>query len=243
MGDPVLIRLLRLCIDIEKRAVSMYRRLAGSFEPGPLHDFWRGMSIQESRHVAYWNNLMELAEQRRIRNVFDDPGRIETELSDICGRLVELDGAWPGSMDVRTSFLFAYKAEFYILHPSFAALFHLMRAETREPSPEDDYDKHIGGIVVALRRHGTADPELELIADLTARLWARNRELAVQLANIKSLRNLVPICMHCKNVRNDKGYWDKVERYVESRSPMQFSHGICPDCIVKYYPDLADINK
>jgi hypothetical protein len=243
MGDPVLIRLLALCIDIEKRAVMMYRKLADSFEPGGLHDFWRGMSKQEAQHVAYWKSLLELAEQRRIQNVFDEPERIESELSGICARLVELDGSWPDRMGVRTAFLFAYKAEFYVLHPSFAALFHLMRAETQEPSPEDDYEKHIGGLVVALRRYGTVDPELALIADLTARLWNRNHELAVQLADLKSLRNLVPICMHCKNVRNDKGYWDKVEHYVESRSTMQFSHGICPDCIVKYYPDLADPKK
>jgi hypothetical protein len=77
-----------------------------------------------------------------------------------------------------------------------------------------------------------------MIAELMERLWAAHRELAVQLAEIPSLRHRVPICMHCKNVRNDRGFWGKVETYVEAHSQMEFSHGICPDCLQKFYPDL-----
>ncbi|HEX9934279.1 MAG TPA: hypothetical protein VGB38_03695 [bacterium] len=240
MEDSDFIRLLNLCFIIERRAVGLYRRLSNGFPDGELHDFWSDMAKQEMRHTEYWKSLLELAKHGRIRNVFDDTKRIETELLGVCGGLDELERAWPAVLDIRTAFLTAYKAEFYVLHPAFAALFHLLRSETRESSPEDDYAQHIGGLVIALKHFGKTDPELELIADLTTRLWNRNQELALQLADLKSLRNLVPICMHCKNIRNDQGYWDKVEHYVELHSSMQFSHGICPDCIRKHYPELAD---
>jgi Mn-containing catalase len=61
----------------------------------------------------------------------------------------------------------------------------------------------------------------------------------LEMADIHNLRNLVPICMYCKNVRSDKEFWGKVENYIEDHSSMQFSHGICPDCIIKYFPEYG----
>lgn len=58
------------------------------------------------------------------------------------------------------------------------------------------------------------------------------------LDEVKTLRGLLPICSYCKNIRTDKGAWQKVEEYVQDRSEAEFSHGICPDCAKKYYPDL-----
>lgn len=57
-------------------------------------------------------------------------------------------------------------------------------------------------------------------------------ELEAALDNVKTLRGLIPICAHCKKVRNDKGYWEQVETYVRHRTDARFSHGICPDCMV-----------
>lgn len=58
------------------------------------------------------------------------------------------------------------------------------------------------------------------------------RELRESLANIRTLRGLIPICAHCKRVRDDAGFWQQVEAYVQSRSEAEFSHGICPSCMV-----------
>jgi PAS domain S-box-containing protein len=58
------------------------------------------------------------------------------------------------------------------------------------------------------------------------------------LEKIKTLRGIIPICASCKNIRDDKGYWHKVESYVHNHSEADFSHGICPDCARKLYPDL-----
>ncbi len=62
------------------------------------------------------------------------------------------------------------------------------------------------------------------------------------LQDVKVLKGLVPICSACKNVRNDKGYWSQIEVFVKENSDAQFSHGICPNCIKKLYPDMSDDN-
>ncbi len=76
------------------------------------------------------------------------------------------------------------------------------------------------------------------------RVWqllAKEKELNVRiqeaLANIKTLGGLIPICSNCKKIRDDKGYWEQLEGYIQSHSEAQFSHGICPDCAAKLYPD------
>ena len=60
---------------------------------------------------------------------------------------------------------------------------------------------------------------------------------------IKSLRGIIPICASCKNIRDDKGYWNQIESYIEKYSEAEFSHGICPECAKKLYPDLDIYDK
>ena len=65
-----------------------------------------------------------------------------------------------------------------------------------------------------------------------------NRELTEALEEIKTLRGIIPICSHCKNIRDDTDSWQQLEEYICTHSEAQFSHGICPDCAKKYYPDM-----
>ena len=58
------------------------------------------------------------------------------------------------------------------------------------------------------------------------------------MEDIKTLRGIIPICASCKKIRDDQGYWNQVETYIRERTEAQFSHGICPDCVKKLYPDL-----
>jgi PAS domain S-box-containing protein len=60
-------------------------------------------------------------------------------------------------------------------------------------------------------------------------------ELQKALAEVKTLSGFIPICSHCKKIRDDKGFWESVEKYVGQRSKAQFSHGVCPDCAKKFY--------
>lgn len=72
-----------------------------------------------------------------------------------------------------------------------------------------------------------------------ARLERRNEDLHRQLevALTKLLGGFVPICMHCKSIRDRDDRWESLEAYLAARTDMQFSHGICPVCLSKYYPD------
>ena len=65
-----------------------------------------------------------------------------------------------------------------------------------------------------------------------------NRELSVALEEIKTLRGIIPICSHCKKIRDDTDSWQRLEEYISNHSEAKFSHGICPDCAEKHYPDV-----
>ena len=62
-------------------------------------------------------------------------------------------------------------------------------------------------------------------------------QLQEALEKVKTLRGFIPICASCKNVRDDKGYWTQVEAYVRDHSLAEFSHGICPECAKRLYPE------
>jgi len=64
------------------------------------------------------------------------------------------------------------------------------------------------------------------------------QDLQKALANAKTLRGLLPICASCKKVRDDKGYWNQIEAYIQDHSEAEFSHGLCPECIKKLFPEL-----
>ncbi|MDC7220301.1 MAG: hypothetical protein PQJ59_10190 [Spirochaetales bacterium] len=74
-------------------------------------------------------------------------------------------------------------------------------------------------------------------------LQEKNRALERADNEIKQLRGIIPICSYCKNIRDDEGYWEKVEEYLSRHSEAQFSHGICPDCAAKYFPEENEESK
>lgn len=63
-------------------------------------------------------------------------------------------------------------------------------------------------------------------------------ELRAAVNEIRTLRGILPICSHCKKIRDDQGAWSQLEAYIQARSAAQFSHGICPDCVRRHYPGL-----
>ena len=91
------------------------------------------------------------------------------------------------------------------------------------------------------------------VEELKARLNVGQRMLEIQSAfaaqvaelknafnQIKTLRGIVPICASCKKIRNDTGYWQQVESYISHYTDAKFSHGVCPDCMKKLYPEYCD---
>jgi DNA-binding response OmpR family regulator len=74
--------------------------------------------------------------------------------------------------------------------------------------------------------------------DLQEQRIAQVRDLRQAIEQIKTLQGILPICMHCKKIRDDAGYWEQVEAYVSRHSDVLFSHGVCPECMAQHYPDV-----
>ncbi len=62
-------------------------------------------------------------------------------------------------------------------------------------------------------------------------------ELEQAIAKVKVLSGIIPICMHCKQIRDDKGYWNQLESFISEHSEALFSHSLCEACLEKYYPE------
>jgi hypothetical protein len=85
-----------------------------------------------------------------------------------------------------------------------------------------------------------------LDAEVTERKRAEKKlqdnvtELKSTMVEIQTLRGPIPICASCKKIRDDTGYWTQLESYLCKHAFAEFSHGICPDCVEKLYPELSE---
>ena len=81
----------------------------------------------------------------------------------------------------------------------------------------------------------TQDQQKELLTETAGII----KELQDANSKVKILAGLLPICASCKKIRDDKGYWNQLESYIGEHSEAEFSHGICPECAKKLYPELS----
>jgi hypothetical protein len=112
-----------------------------------------------------------------------------------------------------------------------------------------------GGFVSNIRRHLRAQKEEIQKAHEEIKFEMENRkraemekdnliiELKDALGTVKTLSGLLPICASCKKIRDDKGYWNQIEAYIQSHSEAEFSHSICPACAKKLYPTIPIHNR
>jgi len=111
-------------------------------------------------------------------------------------------------------------------------------------------NEEIASINIELRREIEERRRIEkelhaVLEELESRVVSRtrdlltiNRQLEEALANVKTLSGLLPICSVCKKVRDDQGYWGQIESYISNHSGAMFTHGLCPECTKKVYPDI-----
>ena len=101
----------------------------------------------------------------------------------------------------------------------------------------------------AARDEGGAPVLRVVLSDITDRkraeatLQEKVEELRQALDQIKTLSGILPICMHCKKIRDDKGSWNRMEIYIRDRTEAEFSHGICPECMKKLYPEVRGTRR
>jgi len=87
------------------------------------------------------------------------------------------------------------------------------------------------------------DAEMNEIDRLNCEKDITIAELNTALGEIKTLRGIIPICASCKKIRDDKEHWNQIEIYIKEHSDAEFSHGICPECAEKLYPEYNPYKK
>lgn len=115
--------------------------------------------------------------------------------------------------------------------------------EVRVPLPSGD-TYYLTTVKPILNDSGTVETVICTSKNITQRKLAevelkeKHDKLLNAMNEIKTLSGLLPICASCKKIRDDKGYWNQIERYIQQHSDAQFTHGICPDCAKRIYPDI-----
>ena len=95
---------------------------------------------------------------------------------------------------------------------------------------------HSLGIYMSIQEHYTRRREFSLATRQNTLI----RELNEAMRQIKTLRGIVPICAHCKDIRDEQGNWSSIETYLTRNTHGQLTHGICPGCLKKHYPEYAE---
>lgn len=167
------------------------------------------------------------------------------------GHFVKLSAAWEGTLGFTREELQS-KRMFEFVHP-----------DDRERTLEQNRIVRSGGRAVGFenryrsrdgsyrwfRWNAIADMDHQLIyalaRDITESKQAEEererlvRELQTALGELKELREILPICMYCKSIRDDENYWHSVETYISNHTKAQLSHGICPKCYDTLKADMA----
>ena len=181
--------------------------------------------IQNSlRHLGYTVGAVASSGEEAIH-------RVEETHPDIVLMDIRLEGEMDG-VEAATQIYDRFRIPVIYL-TAYTDTDTLERAKITEPfgyilKPFEERELHTT-IEIALYRHRMEEEREKLL-----------RELQDALANIKVLRGLIPICASCKKIRDDKGYWKQIEIYIRDHSEADFTHGICPDCMKKLYPDYYD---
>lgn len=125
-----------------------------------------------------------------------------------------------------------------------AIVFNLRNMGILPSTPIIDYSPHIGSAIEVVFLSLALGDRINVIrneklAAEQALTEALEREVRERTHQVKKLSGLLPICSSCKKIRDDQGYWQQVEEYLGEHSDAEFTHGICPDCMKKLYPEVA----
>lgn len=142
-----------------------------------------------------------------------------------------LDREWKDNPDVKLNMV-SYLG-FPIVLPNGNPFGTICVLDNKENAYSQTYER----LILYLR--DTIQSHIELVF-MNHVLGDENNRLKDYIAEIRTLRAILPICANCKKIRDDKGYWQEVETYITAHSETVFSHSICPDCARKLYPELYD---
>ena len=163
------------------------------------------------------------------------------------GKIYSLEGSGNAEMVCTKSSLLIQTEDFDEYKDRFPMLLSTFQAGFRSiiNVPLFSKKKIVGGLLLrSLKPYAYTDKDVRLAervgnqiagAIVNAQLF---KDLQKAIAEVKQLGGLLPICSGCKKIRDDKGYWNQIEEYISDHSEAIFSHGLCPDCLKRLYPDL-----
>jgi len=177
MSEQILIEIIELGLKLEKKAVGTYKHFLSSSLQEPLEAFWHQMLAEESEHVGFWTDLLDLSRYDVLPQVFEDPYLVLDELMSIDAKTDGLIESFDASPTISNMFLLAYRMEFLFLHPAFLTLFRFARTARWKNSAVDEYTAHLNRFLQGLKEHAEDIPELELLSETLERLWRDNVKL------------------------------------------------------------------
>ena len=213
------------------------------------------------RHLVIFVDLTEVRRLEQQLREAESRFRTAFQSAPIGMALVSDEGQWLQVNEVLCEFLGYSEAELLArtvqdltypddLETDRILIEELMAGKNNTYTTEKRYFDKQGRIVWALvARSALHDAKGRVIhfivqvQDITRRKQQEHereqliRRLQEALANVRTLRGLLPICASCKKIRDDKGYWNQIESYISAHSQAVFSHSVCPACAKKLYPD------
>lgn len=232
--ENVLKDIISLCLSLDKKASSIYSKLSSDADNEKLKKFWKEMSEDEEEHVDFWFKLLSMAENRILPEIFDRPERTRTELQRIDKKAEELLNQYVSTQDIKTSFLFAYKMESYMLHHSFETLFYFMNRLSGKADVADSYKNHLDKFVNMISKYRETTPELKLIGSTLQRLWKMNHQLVSRLSmddttgilNRQGFFNVIkPVLYLAERNRHNVGFMlidiDNLKKVYEEHGPQK----------------------
>jgi chromosome condensin MukBEF ATPase and DNA-binding subunit MukB len=130
----------------------------------------------------------------------------------------------------------------------------LLNIDHEDGSPESFFFSFhaVGDAILALGRNDPFETEhvrKQLLAvnrelsNLSRQLQKKKVQMEQALEHIKALQGVIPICMHCRKIRNDQQIWERVEAYIEEHSDAKMSHSLCPDCAAELYRETPELDE
>ncbi len=208
----------------------------------PIAFMFTGVIMAFSLFQYRFMDVVPVARDKLIEKMTDGVLVVDKQ-----GRVVDFNPALVELLDVKISSLIGQRAD--EIFPEWSKL-QVTREENDKIGQEilmlGSFSKYLNVRLIHLRdRQQNEQGVLMILQDITGRkqLESEREELIgslqTALGQVKTLKGLFPICANCKKIRDDGGYWQDVAVYVRDHSEAEFSHGICPDCMVKLYPEYT----
>jgi len=186
---------------------------------------------QEIAHLGIWDQDPEAGELWWSDETFKILGLEPQSVAPSFAKFLEIVHPDDRSMIIKQTELslksdgYPYKVQYRIIMPDKSE--RIVHEEALIERDAIGKPIKITGIIQDITRQKLEEIERENII----------QKLQAALDNVKILKGLLPICMHCKKIRDEKGYWKRIEAYIQENSEAEFSHSICRECAKKYYPD------